>query len=1135
MKSVSSLSITLLLGLATGSVGLPATTEDGDSHGWYDWNPSTAVTSTSTSFSLSVPSSLPGFAGAPASGFGNTNSNGFAPSVSIKTVEVTKTEAVCAATEESVVGVGTSTGGSDSSHSGSGSDSSSGSGSGSGSGFVSSSGGSWSESGSTYYAQAPGANSSLSSPTYQPYVAGPTLLPAVHWDYPVDDIRNLGPINSSDLYYTSNGIADPGVQHVFASLSTTLQYDAVVLDHSSYVTSVSCSSTGILVAFESIEAFRYACDSWSAVEEFVLVTYTDGCGASDDQRTFWLSNSVEILNNTQSIMVAVETELAIEDAIYGVDMVWGNYYPTGSNSSTSISGSGSGSSSNSTAPSGSGSNSTGLSGSGTNSTVGVNGTTSSNSTSNANGGSSCGAAPSSTIDGFPAVACGVSDFDTQLDDVLGYLDFSSTDYDASLEDFSPDVSFDAEDLDDDDATMERRALLGRSHLRKRGIFSALLSVGEQLSSAVVAVATTGVALARAAVQVIPGVSNFIASATEFDPAVHGTATLALAPDDSATSPWGAAAQLYTSSSASATTAADITLYCVNCGLKGHVTLSGSAKFNVIDGLHGLSTSINADLEAGLNLGLVAQATFKDTKTKSLIKQAIPDLGVSVKGVFAAGVYIAVDAVATLDIEAQGQALIGITMTISDFQATLNLLDENSAASSSISGYTPTFKKTFEASGQISASATLALPVSLNVGIEITPLSYKKTLSLIEQPSLYGNVSFAGSAGGADAASDTCNNGFQYFASAQNDVSFDFFGIKTFTLNHYDSPPIQQGCKLLDDSSSTSSSTPAASSGTSSAVTETPSSTGDAAADSNTATSSGTDSTSTGAPSPTDDAAATSTTAGSGTDVPTNTGPTSTTDTDPAPTPSNPTTGDSTSSKSKRQITDSGTVIDDDDEDTFASDDGDETDSTDDPVDAQDSSTDPDNAEYTQDSSAALNATDNAGSDGGLTFVTINEIHNAFQLVSDENGNLYAGAPSTGDDDGASLFAVADTVVVGNDGDMILHYYPDVMDAYNTSRIRMSYEDHIPKGSELVTLMALDYDSDDSSNQNILFAVDTKGNAFSLVLCDFSNGADSKLFIVRDTTGVENLTLEKLRYICTGAPVSQCDAVALVLGATSTNS
>ncbi|KAJ8604623.1 hypothetical protein MRB53_041721 [Persea americana] len=104
---------------------------------------------------------------------------------------------------------------------------------------------------------APLSSSGGSAPTFESgaFSGGPTLLPAVHWEYPVDDIRNLAPVNSTDLYYSENGVSvwssvrlgclatneypDPNVQHLFASISTTLQYEAVILDHSIYVASTS--------------------------------------------------------------------------------------------------------------------------------------------------------------------------------------------------------------------------------------------------------------------------------------------------------------------------------------------------------------------------------------------------------------------------------------------------------------------------------------------------------------------------------------------------------------------------------------------------------------------------------------------------------------------------------------------------------------------------------------------------------------------------------------------------------------------------------------------------------------------------------------------------------------------------------
>ena len=35
----------------------------------------------------------------------------------------------------------------------------------------------------------------------------PALLPAVHWNYDVSDIRNLAPVDSCNLYYSANGVS----------------------------------------------------------------------------------------------------------------------------------------------------------------------------------------------------------------------------------------------------------------------------------------------------------------------------------------------------------------------------------------------------------------------------------------------------------------------------------------------------------------------------------------------------------------------------------------------------------------------------------------------------------------------------------------------------------------------------------------------------------------------------------------------------------------------------------------------------------------------------------------------------------------------------------------------------------------
>jgi hypothetical protein len=336
------------------------------------------------------------------------------------------------------------------------------------------------------------------------------------------------------------------------------------------------------------------------------------------------------------------------------------------------------------------------------------------------------------------------------------------------------------------------------------------------------VATAPIQLAAAAVRNIPVVGDFIAKASELDPSISGAKDFNFGPDANADSPWGQAVQIYAKekSSSSGTASGDVTIFCVGCGVKGHVALSGQAKFNILDGLHGLNAAIGANLEAGVNIGLVAHAQYSDTKTKALIRAPLPEVGVAVKGVFSAGVYLSVDAVSTVSVTAEGQALVGVVMTIPDFQAHLNLFDQSSADSSSISGLTPTFEKRFEATGQVAASVQLALPIAINCGFEIPALNLKRAIALIEQPSLYGNLTVAGSTPNVAPASETCNNGIEYFANrkfslqvfenhftdrnpVQNDVKLDFLGLKTFELNHYDSPPLLQGCKkcvLLPSSS-----------------------------------------------------------------------------------------------------------------------------------------------------------------------------------------------------------------------------------------------------------------------------------------------------------------------------------------------
>jgi hypothetical protein len=669
------------------------------------------------------------------------------------------------------------------------------------------------------------ASSSVGTAEY----AAATVQPAVHWDYPLNNLDNLIPSKNASLYY---GLADPKVEHPFASVVTDLTHDTVILDHSSYISGTSCSEDGILVSFSSTQAFNLACDSWASVSTgLVLSTYVDGChGDSEDQRTFWLIASLSFDNKTLTIKAVVNEELGIGSIAHTVDLIWGTYTP-GSNGAPTISGS-------SSSTGGANASSTSTSNSGASNTLsGAVPTRTSNSSGNGTlYGSSCGAAPSSVIDGLPAIDCGDAEFDSRLDDRIGYLDTTSGDYASSISDFLPNVDLTADDLADDDVDLARRDL---TLLEKRGIVSSIVRGVKKAGKAFVAgakkVGTVIVKGAEVLVDVSKGVGKLTLGAvrsvplvgtgldavtggtlkelSNFNPSISGSQEFNYGPQATEDSPWGKAASIYSKKKdfKGDKGNVEVNLFCVDCGVRGKVSMAGQAKWNNADGLQALNAGINANIEAGIHLGLTASASYKDEKSKKIINQPLPEVGVSVGKLFTAGVYLSVDAKAAVEVSAEGQVLVGVAMKIPNFEAKLNLYDAQSSTKSSVTGFTPEFTKRFEASGKVGAQLTLSLPIAINAGVEIPPLNLKRVLALIEEPSVYGNLTIAASTANAEAASETCNNGIEYFANGkcvslqipkqfadldtvQNDVKLDFLGLKTFTLHHYDSPPLLKGCK-----------------------------------------------------------------------------------------------------------------------------------------------------------------------------------------------------------------------------------------------------------------------------------------------------------------------------------------------------
>ena len=281
---------------------------------------------------------------------------------------------------------------------------------------------------------------------------------------------------------------------MFASVSTNTSYLSVVLEHSAYITSVIRKSTSLEITFAESTARAYAESTWSSVQPLVLITFTAGRVGSVQQRTFYLVDHIKAQERGTVIDAAIRQVLEYDDAMPEVEINWGTYRP-----STDSASSGS-TRYNKRSNSGSGKPGPGNPGHGSpiqrvshrsipaaipfygasNLTSNLTSIPPANSTNS----SSCGAPPSSMIDGFYTATCGSPTFDQDIDDKIGYFNFNGTaNFEASLKDFAPGLSEYGENYEPSDNTdfgpSHRRR---RTTLHRRALFRSLAEVRTAIRS-----------------------------------------------------------------------------------------------------------------------------------------------------------------------------------------------------------------------------------------------------------------------------------------------------------------------------------------------------------------------------------------------------------------------------------------------------------------------------------------------------------------------------------------------------------------------------------------------------------------------------------------------------------------------------
>ncbi|PNP76723.1 hypothetical protein FNYG_10142 [Fusarium nygamai] len=172
------------------------------------------------------------------------------------------------------------------------------------------------------------------------------------------------------------------------------------------------------------------------------------------------------------------------------------------------------------------------------------------------------------------------------------------------------------------------------------------------------------------------------------------------------------------------------LYCVECGFGGKASLTGTIEASLIHGITKAQIQFNAQFKAGLNLGLKAFVTYEKEWTYPVAEFSPWNFGIPL--LCTVGPYIGLDVQVGMTIEATGTLLIGASVEWENIDILIDLLDSSNSHSN---GLTPVFTHRTEATGELKMEASLGLPASVGVKLNVLKGLWTAKGGVVDTPSV----------------------------------------------------------------------------------------------------------------------------------------------------------------------------------------------------------------------------------------------------------------------------------------------------------------------------------------------------------------------------------------------------------------
>ncbi|KAG9942021.1 hypothetical protein KCU85_g9386, partial [Aureobasidium melanogenum] len=608
-----------------------------------------------------------------------------------------------------------------------------------------------------------------------------------------------------------------------ATLDATFHWDAVILDHTAYVKNVTCQPNQMLIKLDSLSSLTAAKTNWTG-DTIVFVSSDKSCHTTYPGQFGFFNTSLISYDQKTYTAIAKGQQISVEQAIKEFNIVWGHWEAAGSPQTqqqvapaVKIA---------AVSPSTSRSFTSSLS-------VPANGTISAtptsslatNSTSRESfetlipptGTGKCGVVPTPMPSGiskyFSQVACD-NEFDKNVDDFFTYLR-DVANLNGALSKWAPNTGITSANIPEAGTS----SVLTRRGIEKRGFGDFLSGVVKVLKFIVDVV----VAVVKAVVTAVRNLAESLLPT--WNPSASFTIPVALAPNSRLLDecPWGdGGLELWKWSpedggeafdplsfdTLAKMTGADqiltfkidgveqlpepgVTVWCVDCGIHGSIYTTGSATFTII-GPTRLSLRLRGNLNANVQIGVDG---FYQFERPILEIPLTPDIGLpgfSIPGVITIGPYLTVDLVAKIEVEAVGQILAGVNLDWPEMGMFVDFLLPGSAKSY---GFSPIVTPVFKASGEITATASLGIPIGINLGVSVLDGIWKESLALVNTPAIQAVAEYSASYDneeGVQLGGDECA-GIYFYSNVVNSLELEVPFVGAFDLGKWEGPKFIEGC------------------------------------------------------------------------------------------------------------------------------------------------------------------------------------------------------------------------------------------------------------------------------------------------------------------------------------------------------